>query len=134
MFKRQFLEAKERNKVQKVYCIQIITNRNTASVSLECRIRIDDVVKVYNSCSFYNAGITPMLTSSRTYDHVTEYDLDMHGSCGKIIIINEVTAFCYFGYFFIKKLNNQNSLAFPFFSIFFLPLFSTLQVADFFSA
>ena len=35
--------------------------------------------------------------------------------------------------FLIKKLKNQNSLAFPFFSIFF-PLFSTQQVADFFSA
>ena len=43
-------------------CTVFIMNRNTASVSLECRVQIDDAVKGY--INFYNAGISSLLLSS----------------------------------------------------------------------
>ena len=86
VFKRQFLEAKERNKVIFFACTVFrssLTNRNTASVWLECRVRIDDAVKGY--INFYNAGISSHAVEFGIIGSCNRYDLDMHGSCGQLL-------------------------------------------------
>ena len=55
------------------------TKDNSASVSLECRVRIDDAVKGY--INFYNAGIS----SHAVIGSCNRYDLDMHRSCGQLL-------------------------------------------------
>ena len=60
-----------------------LTNRNTASVSLECHVRIDDAVKGY--INFYNAGISSHAVEFGIIGSCNRYDLDMHGSCGQLL-------------------------------------------------